>query len=81
MGDSVAARIVERFSDVVHEAATRFDGRIVDRIGDAFLLTFPEPRAALHCALEIEGRTAVEPQFPAVRGAVHWGEVLYQEGG
>jgi len=69
MGDSTAARIVERFSELVREAAARFDGRIVDRIGDAFLLIFPEPRAAVSCALEIETRTAQEPQFPAVRGA------------
>jgi adenylate cyclase len=81
MGDAVAARIVERFSVLVREATARFDGRVVDRIGDAFLLTFPEPRAAVTCALEIERRTAAEPQFPAVRGAVHWGDVLYQEGG
>ncbi|MGH6875171.1 MAG: hypothetical protein ACREDW_09150, partial [Aestuariivirgaceae bacterium] len=47
MGDAVAARIVGRFSVLVREAAARFDGRVVDRIGDAFLLTFPEPRAAV----------------------------------
>ncbi len=58
MGDAVAARIVERFSELVREATTRFDGRIVDRVGDAFLLIFPEPRAALTCALDIERRTA-----------------------
>lgn len=81
MGDTVAARVVERFSELVREAATRFDGRIVDRVGDAFLVIFPEPRAAVACALDIERRTAAEPQFPAVRGGVHWGEVLYREGG
>ena len=81
MGDAVAARIVERFSELVREETTRLDGRIVDRIGDAFLLVFSEPRAAVACALEIERRTTAEPQFPAVRGAVHWGDVLYQEGG
>jgi adenylate cyclase len=81
MGDTVAARIVERFTALVREATTRADGRIVDRIGDAFLLIFPEPRAAIGCALDIERRTAAEPQFPAVRAAVHWGDLLYQEGG
>jgi class 3 adenylate cyclase len=81
MGDAVAAKIVERFSELVREAVARFEGRIVDRLGDAYLLVFPDPRAAVRCALEIEGRTAAEPQFPAVRGAVHWGDVLYQEGG
>ncbi len=81
MGDTVAARIVERFSQLVRDAATRFEGRVVDRVGDAFLLVFPEPGAAVTCALEIERRTAAEPQFPAVRGAVHWGDLLYHEGG
>jgi adenylate cyclase len=81
MGDTVAARIVERLSGLVRETMTRLDGRIVDRVGDAFLLVFPEPRAAVACALEVERRAAAEPQFPAVRGAVHWGELVYQEGG
>jgi len=81
MGDAVAARILERLSELVRETTIRFDGRIVDRVGDAFLLIFPEPRAALLCALEIESRTAAEPQFPALRGAVHWGDAVYQEGG
>jgi adenylate cyclase len=81
MGDAVAAKIVERFTEVVREATSRGDGRIVDRIGDAFLLVFPEPRAAVACALAIEQRTAAEPHFPAVRGAVHWGDLLYQAGG
>jgi class 3 adenylate cyclase len=81
MGDAVAARIVERLSDLVRETSMRFDGRIVDRVGDAFLLVFPDPRAAVMCAMELEGRTGTEPQFPALRGAVHWGDVVYQEGG
>jgi len=81
MGDVVAATIVERFSELVRETISRFDGRIVDRIGDAFLLVFPDARTGVRCALAIERVTAAEPQFPAVRGAVHWGDVLYREGG
>src|SRR5262249_48262164 len=81
MGNAVAARIVQRLSELVHETTLRFDGRIVDRVGDAFLLVFLEPRAALLCAMEIESRTAAEPQFPALRSGVHRGDVIYQEGG
>lgn len=81
MGDAVAAKIVERLSALVREMTMRFDGRIVDRVGDGFLLVFPEPRAALMCAIEIERRTAAEAQFPALRSAIHWGDVVYQEGG
>ena len=69
MGDAVAAKIVERFSELVREATAQFDGRIVDRVG-TLLLVFPDSRAAVSCALEIEKRTAAEPQLPAVRGAV-----------
>src|SRR5262249_29181159 len=36
---------------------------------------------AITCALEIERTASAEPQFPAVRGGVHWGPVLYREGG
>ncbi len=81
MGDAVAAKIVERFSALVRDATTRSAGRIVDRVGDAVLLVFPDPRGAVTCALEVERRATAEPQFPAVRGAVHWGDVLYHEGG
>jgi len=80
MGDQMAADVLERFSRIVREAVTRREGRVVKQIGDAFMLTFPEPRSAVACALEIEHRTADEPQFPAVRSGLHWGQVLYREG-
>jgi adenylate cyclase len=53
---------------------------VVKQIGDAFMLVFTEVRSAVACALEIEGRTAEEPQFPALRSGIHWGLVLYREG-
>jgi len=80
MGDQMAAEVLERFSRIVREAVTRREGRVVKQIGDAFMLTFPEPRSAVACALEIEHRRADEPQFPAVRSGLHWGQVLYREG-
>jgi len=79
-GDIAAAQVLGRFSELVREAAGRWDGRTVKQIGDAFMLVFPDPRAAVASALEIEDRTAAEPQFPASRGGVHWGSVLYREG-
>ena len=81
MGDVVAAHVVERFSELVREAANRCEGRVVERIGDAFMMVFSEPQSAVRCALEIEKRSAAQPQFPAVRSGVHWGELLYREGG
>ncbi|TME72967.1 MAG: YHS domain-containing protein [Chloroflexi bacterium] len=80
MGDVKAAEVLERFSGLVRDAASRSDGRVVKQIGDAFMLVFPDPRSALACALEIERRTMAEPQFPAVRSGIHSGRVLYREG-
>ena len=80
MGDQVAAQVLERFSRLVREAVSRWEGRIVKQIGDAFMLVFPRPGAAVACAAEIDGRAAEEPQFPSVRSGTHWGQVLYREG-
>jgi len=80
MGDVAAARVLARFSALVREAASRWEGRSIKQIGDAFMLVFPDPRSALACTLEIETRAAAEPQFPALRGGVHWGPALYREG-
>ena len=80
MGDVTAAQVLERFSDVARQSAGRWGGRVVKQIGDAFMLVFTEAPSAVACALEIEGGTAEEPQFPAVRSGIHWGLVLYREG-
>jgi class 3 adenylate cyclase len=80
MGDVAAAQVVERFSELVREVVGRHHGRVVERIGDAFMVVFAEPRSAVACALEIEQRASHEAQFPAVRGGIHCGPVLYREG-
>ncbi|MGQ0803283.1 MAG: YHS domain-containing protein [Actinomycetota bacterium] len=80
MGDVAAAEVVERFSDIVRTAVGHWHGRVVKQIGDAFMLVFFEPRAAISCTLEIERRAVEEPQFLAVRSGAHWGDVLYREG-
>jgi class 3 adenylate cyclase/YHS domain-containing protein len=80
MGDESAARVLARFSQLVHDAVGRCDGRVVKQIGDAFMLVFFDARAAVTCALDIERRARAEPQFPAVRSGVQSGDVLYRGG-
>jgi adenylate cyclase len=80
MGDAVAADVIDRFSGIVRPCVAACHGRIVKQIGDAYMLIFFEPTAAVGCALAIEERAAAEPQFPAVRAGAHWGPVLYREG-
>ena len=80
MGDLKTAEVLDRFSALVRQAVGRWDGHVVKQIGDAFMLTFDDPADAVHCALEIERRTAAEPQFPSVRSGIHCGPVLYRDG-
>jgi class 3 adenylate cyclase/YHS domain-containing protein len=80
MGDATAADVLERFSRIVRSSVAAFGGRIVKQIGDAFMLIFQDPRAAVACALEIDSEAAKEPQFPAVRAGIQWGDLLYREG-
>jgi adenylate cyclase len=80
MGDVRAAAVVSRFGDVAHQATARWGGRVLKQIGDAVLLVFYWPQAAVACALDIVARVAAEPSFPAARAGVHWGPVVYREG-
>jgi class 3 adenylate cyclase/YHS domain-containing protein len=80
MGDATAADVLERFSRIVRTSVGAFGGRIVKQIGDAFMLVFQDARSAVACALEIDSDAAKEPQFPAVRAGVQWGDLLYREG-
>jgi adenylate cyclase len=80
MGDATAADVLERFSIIVRRAVGAYDGRIVKQIGDAFMLFFLSARSAVACALEIDAKAAKEPQFPAVRAGIQWGDLLYREG-
>ena len=41
MGDLAAAKVVERFSEIVRGGVARHHGRVLERIGDAFMLAFP----------------------------------------
>jgi class 3 adenylate cyclase len=80
MGDRKSADVLARFSSLVREATAGHDGHVVKQIGDAFMLIFADPRAAVACALDIEGRVAAEARFPAVRAGINWGPVLYRDG-
>jgi len=80
MGDAAAAAVLERFSSIVRRSVGDFGGRIIKQIGDAFMLVFQDVRSAVACALEVEAESAREPQFPAARAGITWGDVLYREG-
>lgn len=79
MGDAAAAEVLDRFSDLVREAAGRHDGRVLKQIGDEFMLVFASSEAAVRCGLGIAASVAREPQFPDIRMGAHAGEAVYRE--
>lgn len=80
MGDAAAAGVLERFSDLVRQAAIESDGRIVKQMGDEFMVVFSDARDAVTCGLDIAARVSAEHEFPGVRLGAHAGSALYREG-
>jgi class 3 adenylate cyclase/YHS domain-containing protein len=80
MGDAAAAGLMERFGDLVHQAAHEHHGTVVKQIGDEFMLAFTRPVDAVACGLSIERAVSAEEKFPAVRQGAHAGRALYRAG-
>lgn len=80
MGDESAADVLARFGTLVRRCAHEHNGRIVKQIGDAFMLTFTEPKDAVGFGRSIVAGSAAESQFPALHVGAHHGAVLFREG-
>jgi class 3 adenylate cyclase len=79
LGDTAAAAVLDRFSDLVREAAANHDGRVVKQIGDEFMVVFPDGVAAVRCGLDLSLRANGEADFPELRMGAHAGPVLYRD--
>jgi class 3 adenylate cyclase/YHS domain-containing protein len=80
MGDTAAARVIDRFSQIVRAASAQCSGQVVKQIGDEFMVVFPDGRLAVQCGVAIKELSAAERHFPALRIGAHCGSVLYREG-
>jgi len=79
-GDEQAARLVGDFCDAVDAELAGTSARLVKTIGDAVMLTFPEPAAAVLLGLRITRELMREHGAPAVRVGLHHGDAV-QRGG
>lgn len=70
-GDDAAHELLQRHTIAVGPIVRSRGGRIVKRLGDGLLLTFPGPEAAVLAALEL---VQVAPPPLTMRAGVHWGE-------
>jgi adenylate cyclase len=70
-GDEAASGLLSDLARVVGPVVRSRGGRVVKRIGDGLLLTFPEPEAGVLAALEL---VATAPGPLEMRAGAHWGE-------
>jgi len=76
-GDEAAAELLRQHHRVVGPVIRSRGGKLVKRIGDGLLVTFIEPAAALHAALEL---VDTAPEGLRLRAGLHAGEVVVLPG-
>ncbi len=77
-GDTAAVEAIERFAETVtNELGER--GHVLKALGDGYMLSYPEPAAAVSACLRIIERVR-GGDAPGVHASVHHGVALYREG-
>lgn len=71
-GDERWRAVLNRFDEITADLAHRFDGTVVDSMGDGHLITFDGPTQAIHCAEAL--RTDAETLGIEIRAGIHTGE-------
>jgi class 3 adenylate cyclase/YHS domain-containing protein len=78
-GDEDAADVAMRFADIARRSLDTGD-RLVKTIGDAVLLTSPNPEHGVALVERVLVRAAAEPNFPSLRAGLHHGEAVQRDG-
>lgn len=72
-GDEAASRLLAELHRAVRPLIVARGGRLVKRLGDGLLLTFPQPEAAVLACLEM---AAAQPEPLRLRAGLHAGPVV-----
>jgi adenylate cyclase len=75
-GDTAALHLLREVGTAVEEPVLQHDGRIIKRLGDGLMATFPEPRQAVDAALDAQeavARIDLDGYQPQLRAGLHWG--------
>jgi len=84
--EQLALSLLNRQNAIVTRAVKRHAGRIIEVIGDAFLVSFESALNAVRCGLEIQrdlqkyNRKKTEREHLGVRIGIHLGDVIEVEG-
>jgi adenylate cyclase len=74
-GDNSALSVLDRFERLTRQALMPGD-RLIKGIGDAFMLSFPDPNAAIHAIGRLHRGWVSETNVPLLRGGLHHGSVI-----
>jgi adenylate cyclase len=77
-GDAAAIEVIERFADKV-DALRGERSRFVKRLGDGYMLAYPDPREAVAAALRI-GASMREIEGVGMHAGLHHGVAVFREG-
>lgn len=75
-GDAATLELLRAVGTGLEHAVTAHDGRIVKRLGDGVMATFPAARPAVEAALDAQAAIAdidLDGHTPKMRAGVHWG--------
>ncbi len=78
-GDEDAAELATRFAKLTKAALGPRD-RLIKTIGDAVLVTSPDPAGGVALVERILERAAKIPKFPSLRAGLHHGGAVVREG-
>jgi adenylate cyclase len=77
-GDAAAIEVIERFADRV-DTLRGERSRFVKRLGDGYMLAYPEPQEAVAAALRI-GASMREVEAVGIHAGVHHGMAVFRDG-
>jgi adenylate cyclase len=78
-GDSEAVALLERFATIARESLGPSD-RLVKTIGDAAMIAFADPSAAIDATARLFDTLVAEDRLPVARAGLHHGTAIEQDG-
>jgi len=78
-GDDEAVGLLDRFEAITTEALGT-GGQLVKTIGDAVMVRFPDPSAAIGAVSRLFSAAAAEPGLPVLRAGLHHGTAIERVG-
>ena len=79
-GDQAAIAVMSRIDSLVRALALERDGKVVKTIGDALMLAFRDPVAAVSFAGAVHDAAGRDPGLPGLRIGIHCGPAVYRAG-